>query len=310
MSSKLYIQNRIYNVNDRLIALDLYERIIDWIDKGLLADMKEPYLPFKSTNNTSVDQEVGIFEMDVQALADCSGVVGYFDGWTYDPGCGFEIGCGYAWGYPVNIISTDIFTSSVGDSQDFYHASRLVEHISNFAAVSDLNQEITDYRQRNMDVLERALTVFKNNLIRDFGTPRPAPVPIQSLPVEYDYYLDPNFKYTESGQMLLEKIKSAIQAAGKTCVTGDNQGDIEEDIDRLRKSGQAILLFDAAEPNIDSAVLGGIAYGIGRKPIVYSSNKQRIHMSGRFVCQLNSMNCYSAEKVVESLEELVKVIGE
>ena len=159
-------------------------------------------------------------------------------------------------------------------------------------------------------MLERALTVFKNNLIRDFGTPRPAPVPIQSLPVEYDYYLDPNFKYTESGQMLLEKIKSAIQAAGKTCVTGDNQGDIEEDIDRLRKSGQAILLFDAAEPNIDSAVLGGIAYGIGRKPIVYSSNKQRIHMSGRFVCQLNSMNCYSAEKVVESLEELVKVIGE
>lgn len=309
MSSKLYIQNRIYNVNDRLIALDLYERIIGWINEGLLADMEEPYLPFKSTNNTSVDQEAGIFEMDKKALADCNGVVGYLDGWTYDPGCGFEIGCGYAWGYPVNIISTDIFTSSVGDSQEFYHASKLVEHISNFAAVSDLNQDITDYRQRNIDVLERAIQEFKEHLIRDFKEPRPEPVPMKPLPIAYDYYLDPNFKYTESGRIMLEKIRSAILAAGKTCIIGDNQGNIDADIERLRKSGQAILLFDAAEPNIDSAVLGGIAFGMGRKPIVYSSNQQRIHMSGRFVCQLNSMNCYSAKRVVESMEELIQVIG-
>lgn len=309
MSGKLYIQNRIYNVNDRLTALDLYERIIDWIDKGLLAGMEEPYLPFKSTNNTSVDDEAGIFEMDKKALADCNGVVGYFDGWTYDPGCGFEIGCGYAWGYPVHLISTDIFTSSVGDSGEFYHASKLVEHISKFVAVSDLNQDIADYRQRNRDVLERALKELQNNLIHDFGTARPPKASIKPLPAEYDYYLDPNFKYTESGRMLLEEIKSAIWDAGKTCIVGDNQGDIDADIDCLRKSGRAILLFDAAEPNIDSAVLGGIAFGIGRKPIIYSSNCQRIHMSGRFVCQLNSMNYYSAEKVTESLEGLMELIG-
>lgn len=310
MSNKLYIQNRLYNVNDRIAALDLYERIMGWIDEGLLKDMAEPFLPFKSSNNTGVDGEDGIFEMDRKELEECNGVVGYLDGWTYDPGCGFEIGCGYAWGYPIHLISTNIFTSSVGDSKEYYQASRLVEHISDFAAVSDLNQEIGDYRARNIDVLERAIGQFKENLIRDFGEPGRIATPVAPLPVEYDYYLDPNFRYTEYGRVMLETIKEAAKAAGKTYVVGDNQGDIDEDLNHLRKSGQAILLFDTAEPNIDSSVLQGIAYGLGRKPIVYASSQQRVLMSGRFVIQLNTMNYYSAAAVVHSMEELLGMISE
>ena len=210
MSSKLYIQNRLYNVNDRLIALDLYERIEKWIEDGVLVDMESSFLPFKSSNNNSCGGEAGIFQMDRQALEECAGVVGYFDGWTYDPGCAFEIGCGYAWGYPIHLITTDIFQSSVGNSAEYYHASKLVEHISTMVAVSDLNQDISDYRERNTDVLNRAIEEFKQNLIIDFGEPRKASEKIGALPIEYDYYIDPNFKYYEPARMVLEQIIKAI----------------------------------------------------------------------------------------------------
>ena len=304
MPNRFYIQNRLYNVNDRLAALDLYEKIEQWIQDGTLNDMLPSYLPFKSTNNTGCDGESGIFDMDERALLSCTAVVGYFDGWTYDPGCAFEIGCGYAWGYPVHLISTDIFKSSVGGGDEFYTASKLVEHIAKIVAVADLNQNISDYRVRNEDVLTRALQVFLQNLIRDFGKPKPAPKRIPALPVEYDYYIDPNFKYSDQGRILLEKIVRTVKYVGKTCVVGENQGDIDLDLTRLRQSGQSILYFPTAEPNVDTGILQGFAHGIGRKPIVYADNEQRILMSGKWPIQLNTMNCWSASAVVTTFEEL------
>ena len=167
---------------------------------------------------------------------------------------------------------------------------------------------------RSSDVILSHYLEYYRDIARgalaDFGEPGRIATPVAPLPVEYDYYLDPNFRYTEYGRVMLETIKEAAKAAGKTYVVGDNQGDIDEDLNRLRKSGQAILLFDTAEPNIDSSVLQGIAYGLGRKPIVYASNQQRVLMSGRFVIQLNTMNYYSAEAVVHSMEELLGMISE
>ena len=304
MPNRLYIQNRLYNVNDRLAALSLYERIEQWIEEGQLGDMESSYLPFKSTNNTGVDGEDGIFEMDEQALKSCTGVVGYFDGWTYDPGCAFELGCGYAWGYPLHLITTDIYKSSVGDSEEYYWASKLLEHIANVTAVNDLDQSITDYRKRNEDVLERAIEQFRRALVERYsgGTQTPAPLP--ALEPVYDYYIDPNFKYSELSRMALERIVSMLNAAGKTYRIGDNQHDIEADLMLLRQSRSSIFLFDVAEPNVDSGILQGLAYGIGQRPLVYASNAQRVMMSGRFKIQLNTMNYWCASAVVHSLDEL------
>ena len=40
MPRKLYLETRLYNINDRLASLDLCEHIDQWIDEGLLADME------------------------------------------------------------------------------------------------------------------------------------------------------------------------------------------------------------------------------------------------------------------------------
>lgn len=308
MSNRFYIQNRLYNVNNRLAALDLYEKIEEWIEDGTLVDMESSYLPFKSTNNSSCDGEDGIFQMDEEHLASCTSVVGYFDGWTYDPGCAFEIGCAYAWGYPIHLITTDIYKSSVANSAQFYYGSKLTEYVAKVVAVGDLDQSILDYRERNNDVLNRAIEQFKKNLIDDFGTTRQEPVKIEALPVEYDYYIDPNFQYSEPARMILHELTKAIQEAGKTYIIGDNQGDIAKDLENLRKSGRGIFYFDVAEPNVDSGILQGFSYGIGRKPLVYASNEQRIWMSGKWAIQLNTMNYWCAEKVASSLKELIKII--
>jgi hypothetical protein len=309
MPRKLYIENRLYNVNERLASLNLTERIEEWIDQGLLADMEHCFLPFRNGSNADVNDEEGIFEMDIKALASCHGIAGFFDGWTYYSGCAFEIGCGYAWGYPIHLITTDIYKSSVGDSKDFYYASKLTQHIARIVGISSLNPEIKDYRERHKDLLERALTALRINLIDDFGKSGPPSPHLKALPIVYDYYIDPNFKYSESGEKLLARITSAISAAGRTCITGDNQGDIAADIDNLRQSGQGIFFSDVGEPNVDSGILQGIAYGIGRKPIVYASNKQRILMSGQWVIQLNTMLTYSASAVVTSMAELEALIS-
>lgn len=302
--SKLYLQNRLYNANGRLVALDLYERVIQWIDDGAFPNMQYPFLPFMTSNNNTCDGEDGIFQMDVLALESCDGVAGYFDGWTYDPGSAFEIGCGYAWGYPIHVITTDIYKSSVGGGDEYYYASKLLEHIATVVAVGDLNQEIKDYRARNEDILNRALTAFKKNLIADFGKPRSKPVRLEKLPQKYDFYIDPNFKYSEQGRMLLDKIGRTLHDASKTFIIGDNQGDIEADLIHLRECGQSIFYFNVAEPNVDTGILQGFAHGVGCVPVVYADNEQRIQMSGKWRIQLNTMNYWCASTVANNFEEL------
>ena len=318
MPRKLYIQTRLYNINDRMASSRLQRKIDMWIDQGLLADMVHCFLPYRDSDSKVAKQleadattDVGesIFQLDRATLSSCCGVVGFFDGAQYDSGCAFEIGCGWAWGYPINLITTDFYKWSVGDSKEYYFASKLLEYLAKIVAVPGQDSRIEDYSVRCEEQLERAFAGLKENLVEDFGTVKPARAKLEALPVAYDYYLDPNFKYSEPSRMVLGRIISMIESAGKTYVIGDNQGDIAEDIDRLRQSKQAILYEEVFEPNVDSALIQGIAYGIGRPAIVYSSNAQRFD-TGENRGSRNVMIEHSVAALVRSLKELEAVITE
>ena len=304
---RLYCETRLYNVNDRIGSLNLCDAIDSWIDEGLLGEMEHCFLPYRDNPIPpgTVDIGMKIFEMDTEELEACDGVVGYFDGPHFDSGCAFEVGFGYALGYPVNLVVTDYYRWSVGDDYSaFYCGSKLLEHVADLVMVPTQNMAILNYRERTMDQVQQGYLGLKQKLIEDLAAPK-EPKRMEPLPIEYDYYLDPNFKYTESGQWLLGQIEGFVQAAGKTYVIGDNQGEIDTDLERLRKSGQAIFFADPFEPNVDSSILQGIAFAIGRKPVVYSGNRQRYNggsqagIAGRGVMINNS-----ADKVVTSLAEL------
>lgn len=240
MANQLYNQCRVYCAPWRLDALNLNDIIDQWIDDGLLPPLIHTFLPYRDDAGASSEEE--IFVNDVANMDNSVGVVGYFDGGTYDSGCAWEVGYAWALGMPVHLITTDFLLWAAGNSTEFYPISKLTNYVANVVSVSDSDVSISNYREQTNDIIKRALQIFQQNLIADFGTAITPALPITSLPIEYDYYLDPNFMYTEPSRGLLEKIKDAISNAGKTFIVGDNMSDIATDIDNLRKSRQAIFI--------------------------------------------------------------------
>ncbi|MCZ8639712.1 nucleoside 2-deoxyribosyltransferase [Escherichia albertii] len=241
MANQLYNQCRVYCAPWRLDALNLNDIIDQWIDDGLLPPLIHTFLPYRDDAGASSEEE--IFVNDVANMDNSVGVVGYFDGGTYDSGCAWEVGYAWALGMPVHLITTDFLLWAAGNSTEFYPISKLTNYVANVVSVSDSDVSISNYREQTSNIIKRALQIFQQNLIADFGTAITPALPITSLPIEYDYYLDPNFMYTEPSRGLLEKIKDAISSAGKTFIVGDNMNDIATDIDNLRKSRQGKLFF-------------------------------------------------------------------
>ena len=307
MTNKLYNECRLYNAPARLLALDLCDRIDSWIDGGALPGFEHCFLPFRDAINSSTEE--GIFLEDVDIIDKCAGVVGFFDGSSYDSGCAFEIGYGFAKGLKNNIITTDFLKWSSGASSEFYPISKLAGYLANVVAISDPDPSIANYRKRQTEILERAIEALRQNLISDFGVGAAPKRALEQAPALYDYYLDPNFWHTEYGALLGDDIINAIKRAGKTFVVGDVAGDISAGIDNLRQSAQAVLYSDAYEPNVDSGFLQGLAYGIGRKPLIYCSNKTR-YQSSIATNYLNAMIQYSAKAVCHSRAELETYIKE
>lgn len=319
MANRIYAQGRLTNAPARLTSLDFSDRVDGWVDSGALGMFtkltEHCFLPCRD-DEAGVTTEEDYFKSDVNAINNSIGVAGFFDGQTFDSGCAFEVGYGYAKGCAVNLITTDFFKYYPGDSKECYNISKLMEHIASIVHYSGPpNPPAENYRQQINDIIEEAYNQFLQNLhvtYRDFELS-----PLQAQAKRFDYYLDPNFKNTETARWLLDKITQSISDAGKTYVIGDNVNDIDNDISNLIASEQAIFYSDAYEPDVDSGILQGIAYAMSseaggnpgnKKPIVYCSKSQRFH-SGFADALLNGMIRYSAEAVVASFDELLTHIS-
>ena len=305
MANQLYNQCRVYCAPWRLDALNLNDIIDQWIDEGLLPPLIHTFLPYRDDAGASSEEE--IFVNDVANMDNSVGVIGYFDGGTYDSGCAWEVGYAWALGMPVHLVTTDFLIWAAGNSSEFYPISKLMNYVAKVVSVSDSDTSISNYREQTDDIIKRALQIFQQNLIADFGTTINPAVPVTPLPIEYDYYIDPNFMYTELSRGLLEKIKYAIISAGKTFIVGDNMNDIATDIDNLRKSRQAIFYSDTFEPNVDTGIMNGIAYALGQQSIIYCSKQQK-YQSALATDYLNLMITWSST-VAHSFAELETLIG-
>ncbi|HCP6340647.1 TPA: nucleoside 2-deoxyribosyltransferase [Escherichia coli] len=305
MANQLYNQCRVYCAPWRLDALNLNDIIDQWIDEGLLPPLIHTFLPYRDDAGASSEEE--IFVNDVANMDNSVGVIGYFDGGTYDSGCAWEVGYAWALGMPVHLVTTDFLIWAAGNSSEFYPISKLMNYVAKVVSVSDSDTSISNYREQTDDIIKRALQIFQQNLIADFGTTINPAVPVTPLPIEYDYYIDPNFMYTEPSRDLLVKIKYAIISAGKTFIVGDNMNDIATDIDNLRKSRQAICYSDTFEPNVDTGIMNGIAYALGQQSIIYCSKQQK-YQSALATDYLNLMITWSST-VAHSFAELETLIG-
>lgn len=309
--NRLYLATRLFNVNDRLTSIDLCERVDSWIDDGLLP-LEHSFLPYRDSNNEIPDdvEDWGqaVFDLDIQNLSNSVGIACYFDGPAYDSGIGFEIGFAYALGMPVAVVTTDYHVISIHDSEEYYSISKLIQYIATVIHVDQPSQEIEDYKEQCLDIRNQALEQLKTVLIENFNEgSRHFPPDMKDENTEYDYYLDPNFQYTESGRYILEALKNVIVNEGKTYIVGNNQEDIAEDLRNLANSGDVILFSEEYDPDVDTSLLQGISYGFGKMPILYQSKTKRYY-NGLYVATNNLMCKYSAKAIVRSLAELEAII--
>lgn len=307
--SRIYIATQLYNIHDRLTSLSLCNNINGWIDTGILPDLEHCFLPYRDSNgqipSDAPDLGQAIFDIDIKNVKASLGIACYIDGPTYDSGMGIELGFAYSLGLPLFLMTTDYFHQSVNDSKKFYSISKFVEHVAtNVIHITENTRPINDYENACLEIRYQALEQLQAAMLDRIGQPN---VPLKKLKEKYDFYIDPNFKYTEGGRCILDSITAALSNAGKSYVIGDNQGDIAADLKKLRSSSQVIFYADNFDYDIDSTIMQGISYGLGIDVILYSSGEKR-YQNGDFIFHKNPMNLYSAKAVAKNTAELVALI--
>ena len=314
MARKFYIQTRLYNVNDRLASLYLCENVDRIIDQKQLTNFEHCYLPYRdSDKQISGDvPDVGkaIFEQDVKTLKACSGIIGNYDGVGYDSGCGFEIGLSYAYGYPINLISTDFMKWGMtrGDLEiKYYTGSAFLQYVANIISIIEDDPSITDYRTQQESLRDQNVQALIDQLIQDFHVEKP-PVPLERSPQQFDLFIDPGFSDTQSGNQMANTLTSQLLEKKITFSRGNNQMP-EMCIDKLRACSVALFSGDTFEHDLDSCILQGIAYGLGIPIIMYSSNRHRYN-DGRMIGQKNVMITQSATKMIDKIEDVISTYQE
>jgi len=307
--SKLYLATRLYNINDRLTSLSLCNTINGWIDTGILTDLEHCFLPYRDSNGkippNPPDLGEAIFNLDVENVRNSAGIACYMDGPHYDSGMGFETGFAHSLGLPLFLMTTDYFKQSINDSTEYYSISKLAEYISTVLIhITQNSTEINDYEFACLDIRAQTLKLLQQALVENINQPI---TPLTKSPSEYTYYIDPNFKYTEGGNTILEAITTALEGSGKTYYEGNNQGDIATELENFLKCDNVILFADVFDFDIDSTILQGIAYGVGIESILYSSSSKR-YQNGDFVFTKNPMNYYSAKSIVHTTQDLITLI--
>ncbi|MEN1933671.1 nucleoside 2-deoxyribosyltransferase [Escherichia coli] len=148
----------------RLDALNLNDIIDQWIDEGLLPPLIHTFLPYRDDAGASSEEE--IFVNDVANMDNSVGVIGYFDGGTYDSGCAWEVGYAWALGMPVHLVTTDFLIWAAGNSSEFYPISKLMNYVAKVVSVSDSDTSISNYREQTDDIIKRALQIFSTKFNR------------------------------------------------------------------------------------------------------------------------------------------------
>ncbi len=310
----LYLVTKLFNVDDRITSLNLCEKIDQWIDDGILVGLDHCYLPYRDSNNeidpNDPDISHAIFALDVKNLKASVALTGFLNGPSYDPGIGFELGFAFALGKPIVPMTTDYFKRTIFDGEQSYSTSKYLSYISDIIHVQSPSKEYDDYRDELSDIQQQVSDLLKTKLTDIINHERGPKVPPPTVgEIDYDYYIDPNYQYSEAGLIFLEKIKQACTQNNKTFVMGDNAGNIAVDIANLAKSENVILIGEEFEPDVDMGIIQGLSYGLGKNIYMYSSQVNLFVQNESFSMNKNPMNKNSATQIFKKIDDLVEFIA-
>ena len=304
MKKQVYIVTRLFNVHDRIAALELCERLCMHINKGELKGIDTCFLPYRDSNEKvkdKVEKTYEIFKMDCESIRDSVALVGYLDGPTYDSGIGFEIGYSFVLGKKIVIMNSDYFCTERNHGEKYsvsalLHSMTKIIHIKECKEKTDYKSSLLGLREEMWNELVKELN--KNN---DKSNGR-----VGETVKEYEYYIDPAFSYNEPGREILKKIEDTFKSTSRTYYVGDSEDHINGNqlMNQLQQCEKIIVYSEGFELNIESAIMQGMAYAMNKKIYLYATDNLQLFQSEDFILFKNPMIEHSADKILSSYKEL------
>lgn len=309
MNKHIYILTKLYNVNDRIMSLELCNFLDEQINKEALRGFDPCFLPYRDSNEKVMDLDnktLEIFKMDCQSIINADVILGYVDGPTYDSGICFEIGYAYTQSIPIILLTSDYFKLFKNDK--LYSISPLAStaakiiHIRNSSenglsysnALKDIQNQLFEEllsELNNKNIYEREKVVFPEE-------------------IKYDYLIDNRFSNSEVGRMALKRIEKILENKKLSyyiCYDNDAK-DINSIAEKVCQSKNVLLFGEEYEMNADTCIIQGLAYGLKRNIILYSSTRTMLFQDEEFILYKNPMIEHSATRIITSLAELKHLV--
>lgn len=304
MLKKIYILTRLFNVNDRIASLELCNYIDKRIETNDLIGYDLCFLPYRDSNEkvANLDNKTyEIFRMDCETIRQADVILGYVDGPVYDSGIGFEIGYAYTMGIPVILVTTDYFKFL--DGNELYSISPIASEIAKILHIRENSKKSLSYYDSLQDIRQQ---VYDKLLLEIKSSCKGEGINNNKVPLDYDYFIDPEFQSTEAGRKLLDdlKVKFGEKNNSYICCSSKDLSNAGKVTELLKRSKNILLFGDGFEININTAIIQGIAYGLGKNILLYSSTSYKLYQTDDFILYKNPMIEHSAARIISSIMDI------
>ena len=306
MNKKIYLVTKLFNVHDRLASLELCNAIDQWIENGEIKGYDKCFLPYRDSNEKikgKPNPNWEIFKLDCAQMRNSDILLGYFDGPSYDSGISFELGYSCTFGVSATLITTDYF-QVIDENGPLSSISPLVSSMAQIIHVRNNEKQCLNYQEAQNELLEQARTQIKNILVSaDFNMKHTICPDIKETRETCDFFIDRAFIKTESGRLLLQKFTDELSDQGISfhIPSREESNNVSSLMKSVNTCKNILVHGDAWEVPVDSAILQGMACGLDKSVILYSSRDYKLHQSDEFQLYKNSMLLGSAIKIINNL---------
>lgn len=305
MNKQIYILTKLYNVNDRIMSLELCDFLDDKIKKNVLPDFNLCFLPYRDSNEKVKDlhnKTLEIFKMDCESINNSDVILGFVDGPTYDSGICFEIGYAYAKGIPIILLTSDYF--KILENGMLHSISSLASSAAKIIHIRKNTKDNLSYRNSLNDIQQQMYRTLLSEL-NNKSLYKKKQIPV-SQEIKYNYLIDNNFVSSELGKLALEKIINILENRKLSyyICSNNDMTNINNVVEKIKQSERVLLLVDGFEANINTSIVQGLAYGLRKNIILYSSTITFLFQDEEFILYKNPMIEHSATKIISSLNEL------
>ena len=267
------------------------------------------YLPFKDSNmkiSTHGNVTKNIFEADIKSLNNSEIFITRLDGTSYDAGVGFEIGYCLAKKIPIYIFNTDFYRNKLLNNIE-YNLSPIIDKVANVFKYEYINNSKLEYKSE----LNYNIKVFSKFVSQQIDKCNAKIYECTESSESVDVFIDfCGLKY-EWNKIMVDKITQRLFENSISFYVSDRylpKYSVDDDLKRLKNSTIYLTCYDENEPDIDSAILQGVAYYNKISIMGYESNPVKYFVKDRQEFGVTLMLEQSCTILTKNIDETINKI--